>query len=184
MAVADWAEAIPIPKFAQEQCDYEGELSIIIGKDGKDIRAEDALLYVAAYTCGNDITARDWQREPEKAGPVPQWCFGKSFDKYAPLGPCLVAAHVIGLADNLELRTFVNGDERQHGNTRDLCFGVKELVSFCSMGQTLQKGTVIMSGTPAGVGLFMNPPQFLKDGDVVEVEISRLGRLRNVIKFI
>lgn len=182
-SVADHEEDIPIPKLAQEQCDYEGELTILIGKDAKNVSEADALEYVAAYTAGNDISARDWQREPGKAGPVPQWTFSKSFDKYAPLGPCLVACHLLGDADNLPLKTVVNGEVRQRGNTEDLCFGVRKLIAFCSQGQTLQKGSLIMTGTPGGVGLFMKPPNFLKNGDVVEVDIGGIGTVRNTIKF-
>ncbi|KAF4954298.1 hypothetical protein F66182_18406, partial [Fusarium sp. NRRL 66182] len=97
-AVADHDSPIPIPKIAQEQCDYEGELVIVIGQDGKNITAENALDYVAGYTVGNDVSARDWQRESSKAGPVPQWTFSKSFDKYAPLGPCLVRQDLLNEA--------------------------------------------------------------------------------------
>jgi len=182
-AVADHGEGIPIPTIAQAQCDYEGELVIVIGKDGKNIKEEDALEYVAGYTVGNDVSTRDWQREPGKAGPVPQWTFSKSFDKYAPLGPCMVATHVLGVADNLPVKTLVNGEVRQESNTSDLCFGVKKLVAFCSQGQTLQKGSLIMTGTPGGVGLFMKPPSFLKHGDVVAVEIGKIGRLSNPMVF-
>jgi len=182
-AITDHDSPIPIPKVAQEQCDYEGELTIVIGKDAYDVSPEDALNYVAAYTVGNDISARDWQREPGKAGVVPQWSFSKSFDKYAPVGPVLVSSAVLGAADKQDLQTIVNGEVRQKGNTSDLCHGVRDLVAFCSQGQTLQKGSLIMTGTPGGVGLFMKPPTFLKDGDVVEVEISGIGRLRNTIKF-
>jgi 2-keto-4-pentenoate hydratase/2-oxohepta-3-ene-1,7-dioic acid hydratase in catechol pathway len=182
-AVADHGAAIPIPKVAQEQCDYEGELTILIGRDAYDVSAEDALDYVAAYTVGNDVSARDWQRQPGKAGVVPQWSFSKSFDRYAPLGPVLVSAAVLGAADKQDLRTIVNGEVRQQGNTADLCFGVRDLIAFCSQGQTLQKGSLIMTGTPGGVGLFMDPPTFLKHGDVVEVEIGGVGRLRNAMEF-
>jgi 2-keto-4-pentenoate hydratase/2-oxohepta-3-ene-1,7-dioic acid hydratase in catechol pathway len=182
-AITDHDSPIPIPKIAQEQCDYEGELTILIGKDAYDVSPEDALNYVAAYTVGNDISARDWQREPGKAGVVPQWSFSKSFDKYAPVGPVLVSSAVLGAADKQELQTIVNGEVRQKGNTSDLCHGVRDLVAFCSQGQTLQKGSLIMTGTPGGVGLFMKPPTFLKDGDIVEVEISGIGRLKNTIKF-
>lgn len=182
-AVADWGEDIPIPKLAQGQCDYEGELTIVIGKDAKNVSAAEALDFVAGYTVGNDISTRDWQRDPNKAGPVPQWCFSKSFDKYAPLGPCVVSVDVLGAADYLELSTFVNGDLRQKGSTGDLHFGVRDLIAFCSQGQTLQKGTLIMTGTPGGVGLFMKPPTFLNDGDEIVVEITGIGRLVNRIKF-
>jgi 2-keto-4-pentenoate hydratase/2-oxohepta-3-ene-1,7-dioic acid hydratase in catechol pathway len=182
-AITDHDSPVPIPKIAQEMCDYEGELTILIGKDAYDVSPEDALNYVAAYTVGNDVSARDWQREPGKAGVVPQWSFSKSFDKYAPVGPVLVSSSVLGAADKQDLQTIVNGEVRQKGNTSDLCFGVRDLVAFCSQGQTLQKGSLIMTGTPGGVGLFMKPPTFLKDGDVVEVDISGIGRLSNTIKF-
>jgi len=182
-AITDHDSPIPIPKVAQQQCDYEGELTILIGRDAYDVSPENALDYVAAYTVGNDISARDWQREPGKAGVVPQWSFSKSFDKYAPVGPVLVSSEVLGAADKQDLQTIVNGEVRQKGNTGDLCHGVRDLVAFCSQGQTLQKGSLIMTGTPGGVGLFMKPPTFLKDGDVVEVDISGIGRLRNTIKF-
>jgi 2-keto-4-pentenoate hydratase/2-oxohepta-3-ene-1,7-dioic acid hydratase in catechol pathway len=181
--VADHGEDIPIPTIAQSQCDYEGELVVIIGKDAKSVSEEDALDYVAGYTAGNDVSARDWQREPDKAGPVPQWSFSKSFDKYAPLGPCLVASHILGAADKQSLRTLVNGQTRQESNTADLCFGVRQLIAFCSRGQTLQKGSLIMSGTPGGVALFMKPQIFLKDGDEVAVEIGGIGRLTNRMVF-
>ena len=183
-AVANHGEPIPIPKFAQQMCDYEGELTILIGRNAKDIAAEDALDFVAAYTVGNDVSARDWQREPNKAGVVPQWSFSKSFDKYAPLGPALVSSKLLGAADKQDLKTFVNGEIRQQGSTGDLCHGVRKLIAFCSQGQTLQKGSLIMTGTPGGVGLFMKPPNFLKDGDTVEVEISGIGKLRNTMKFL
>lgn len=156
---------------------------IVIGKDGKNITEENALDHVAGYTAGNDVSARDWQREADKAGPVPQWGFSKSFDKYAPLGPCIVAAHVLGAADCLSLKTMVNGEVRQESNTSDLCFGVRKLVAFCSQGQTLEKGSLIMTGTPGGVALFMKPPAFLKDGDEVTVEIGQIGRLTNRMVF-
>ena len=156
---------------------------VVIGKDAKNVSESEALDYVAGYTAGNDVSARDWQRESGKAGPVPQWTFSKSFDKYAPLGPCLVATQVLGGAEKLSLRTLVNGEVRQETNTEDLCFGVAKLVAFCSQGQTLQKGSLVMTGTPGGVGLFMKPPAFLKDGDIVEVDIEGIGRLRNRMAF-
>lgn len=183
LSIADHDVPIPIPSIAQQKADYEGELVILISKAGKNIPVELALDHVAAYTVGNDVSARDWQRDADKAGPVPQWTFSKSFDKYAPLGPCLVSSAVLGEANKQELRTTVNGEQRQKGNTADLCFGVRSLVSFCSQGQTLQAGSIIMTGTPGGVGLFMKPPCFLKNGDVVEVDIEGIGRLKNVIIF-
>ena len=182
-AVADFGEDIPIPVIAQSECDYEGELVVLIGKDAKNVSEGQALEYVAGYTAGNDVSARDWQREAGKAGPVPQWTFSKSFDKYAPLGPCLVASHILGAADKQSLKTMVNGEVRQESNTSDLCFGVAKLIAFCSQGQTLQRGSLIMTGTPGGVGLFMKPQGFLKDGDEVAVEIGGIGRVVNRIAF-
>lgn len=181
--VADHQAPILIPQIAQSQCDYEGELVVVIGKEAKDVTVANALDHVAAYTVGNDVSARDWQREAGKAGPVPQWSFSKSFDKFAPLGPCLVAAHILGAADQQSLKTWVNGELRQDGNTADLCFSVQQLVAFCSQGQTLQRGSLIMTGTPGGVALFMKPPAFLKDGDEVAVEIGGIGRLTNRMAF-
>ena len=156
---------------------------IVIGRDGKNISEADALDYVAGYTVGNDVSARDWQREADEACPVPQWGFSKSFDKYAPHGPCIVNKDQLKEANDLSLRTLVNGEVRQESHTSDLCFGVRKLVAFCSQGQTLQRGSLIMTGTPGGVGLFTKPPAFLKDGDEVKVEIENIGTLRNTMAF-
>ena len=165
-------------------CDYEGELTIVIGRDAKNVSEADALDYVAGYVAGNDISCRDWQLEKDKAGAMQQWCFSKSFDRYAPLGPAIVSTRVLGDGGGLRIRTLVNGEVRQDSNTSDLCFNVRKLVSFYSTGQTLEAGSLIMTGTPGGVGAAMKPqPQFLRDGDEVVVEIERIGTLRNLIKF-
>ncbi|GAC95151.1 fumarylacetoacetate hydrolase [Pseudozyma hubeiensis SY62] len=182
-AVADHNAAIPVPKIAQGKMDYEGELTILIGKDCKNVKPEDALDVIAAYTVGNDLSARDWQTEPEKAGSRPQWCFGKSFDQFAPVGPYLVSPKLVGDCKGSTLSTYVNGERRQLGEISDLVFGVRDLVAFCSQGQTLEQGTLIMTGTPGGVGLFMNPKTFLQDGDEVVVTITQIGSLRNTLKF-
>ncbi|KAM3425736.1 hypothetical protein BST61_g7669 [Cercospora zeina] len=176
-------EIIPIPPRGQAQCDYEGELTILIGRDAKNVSEDDALSYVAGYLTSNDVSARDWQREPAKAGPVPQWSYSKSYDKYAPMGPCVVSTEGLGAAENLKLETRVNVEVRQSSNTGDLVFGVKALVSFLSQGQTIQAGSLIMTGTPGGVGLFQDPPSLLKDGDVVEVEIEGIGKIENRMAF-
>jgi 2-keto-4-pentenoate hydratase/2-oxohepta-3-ene-1,7-dioic acid hydratase in catechol pathway len=200
--IASSDEDIPIPKITQEnQLDYEGELvsispqflenqlliyskAIIIGKTGKNISSNDALDYVAGYASSNDVSARTWQRDPAYAGVVPQWCFSKGFDKFAPLGPMIVSPAVVGAADNLRLQTFVNGHLRQESNTDDLLFGVRAIISFLSQGTTLEKGTVILTGTPAGVAMGMKPkPQYLKDSDVVEVRIEGLGSCKNRMVF-
>ncbi|KAL4936972.1 hypothetical protein BDV06DRAFT_216245 [Aspergillus oleicola] len=153
-AVTDHDSPDPIPKIAQDQCDYEGELVIVIGRDGKNISAENAVDYVAGYTVGNDIFAGDWQREAGKAGP------------YAPLGPCLIRRDLLNEANTLSLHPFVNGEVRQESHTSDLCYGVRKLVEFCSQ-----------------VGLFMKPPNSLKNRDEVGVKIESIGTLRDTKAF-
>jgi len=183
-AVADTRAPLPIPNLGQAKCDYEGELTIVIGKDAKNVSEAAALDYVAGYVASNDVSCRDWQLDKDKAGMMPQWSFSKSFDKYAPLGPAIVSARLLGDGSGLPLKTYVNGELRQDSNTTDLCFGVRKLVSFYSMGQTLEAGSLIMTGTPGGVGAVMQPtPQYLKDGDEIVVEIGGIGKLRNVMKF-
>lgn len=182
-AVGDTRAPTPVPKLSQAKCDYEGELTIVIGKDAKNVSEEEALDYVAGYLTGNDVSCRDWQLEKDKAGMMPQWCFGKSFDKYAPVGPAIVSTKILGDASGLRLRTYVNGELRQEADTSDLCFGVRKLVSFLSTGQTLEKGSLIMTGTPGGVAAAMKTPIWLKDGDEVVVDITGIGKLRNTIKF-
>ncbi|MAD86690.1 MAG: hypothetical protein CL912_27350 [Deltaproteobacteria bacterium] len=153
--------------------------AVVIGKTGKNITPENALEYVAGFTPSNDISARTWQKDPAYAGGVPQWCFAKGFDKFAPIGPMLVAPSVVGAADNLRLQTFVNGELRQDTSTDDLLFNVRAIVSFLSQGSTLERGTVIMTGTPAGVAMGMTEPKWLENGDVVEVKIEHLGSCTN-----
>lgn len=182
--VAGYNEDVPIPEIAQDgTLDYEGELAIVIGKNGKSISRESALDYIAGYCASNDVSARAWQRDPKKAGGVPQWCFSKGFDRFAPLGPMLVSPSVVGDASSLQLRTLVNGEERQNESTSDLLFGVREIVSFCSQGTTLEAGTVILTGTPSGVAMGMKEPKYLEDGDVVEVSIESLGSVKNRMVF-
>ncbi|KAG4292518.1 5-carboxymethyl-2-hydroxymuconate isomerase [Fusarium proliferatum] len=183
-SITGWNDDISIPKIAQkDQLDYEGELAIVIGREGKDISAEDALSYVAGYTVANDVSARTWQRDPKFAGEVPQWCFSKGFDSFAPLGPVLVSPSILGAAGHLILQTKVNGEVRQQANTSDLVFDVKRIIAFVSQGTTLEKGSVILTGTPGGVALGMEPPKWLKDGDVVQVSISGIGTICNQMVF-
>ncbi|KAK0923664.1 hypothetical protein LTR57_006597 [Friedmanniomyces endolithicus] len=153
------------------------------GKACKNVSEADALSYVAGYVSSNDVSCRDWQMEKDKAGMMPQWSFSKSFDKYAPLGPCIVSTKLLGDAGGLAMKTFVNGELRQDTNTSDLCFGVRKLVSFFSTGQTLEAGSLIMTGTPGGVGFGMKPPKWLKDGDEVVVEIEGIGKVVNKMHF-
>lgn len=183
--IASYNENIPIPKIAQEdQCDYEGELAIVIGKTGKNIKKDEAIDYIAGYAVANDVSARKWQKDPAYAGVVPQWDFSKGFDKYAPLGLLLVSPNLLGDAKGLKLQTWVNDELRQDSDTSDLLFGVKEIVSFISQGTTLRQGTVILTGTPAGVAMGMKPsPRYLKDGDVVRVRIEHLGEIKNKMVF-
>ncbi|KAK4118551.1 hypothetical protein N657DRAFT_583441 [Parathielavia appendiculata] len=183
-SVAGHAEDVPIPRIAQDgTLDYEGELAIVIGRTGKDISKADALSHVAGFLVANDVSARGWQRDPKKAGGVPQWCFSKGFDKFAPLSAVLVSPRVVGNASSLTLQTFVNGEERQNTSTSDLLFGVEDIVAFCSQGTTLEAGTVILTGTPSGVAMGMKEPRYLNDGDMVEVRISQLGGARNKMAF-
>ncbi|KAK6459480.1 uncharacterized protein RJT20DRAFT_124717 [Scheffersomyces xylosifermentans] len=183
-SVADFGEDIPIPKIAQEnQLDYEGELCVVIGKTGKDIKEEEALSYVAGYVSGNDVSSRTWQKDPKFAGGVPQWGFSKSFDKYAPLGPALVSTQIITNPGTLQLQTRVNGELRQETNTDDLLFNIPKIIAFISQSTTLEQGTVIMTGTPSGVAMGMKVPKYLQHGDEVQVSIEQIGTLSNKMNF-
>ncbi|OGM40379.1 fumarylacetoacetate hydrolase family protein [Aspergillus bombycis] len=182
--VHDHGAPVTIPKIAQdEQADYEGELCMVIGQDAKDIPIDKALDYVAAYTVGNDISSRKLQRDPALAGRVPQWGFSKGFDTYAPLGPCLVARSEIPDPGILQLRTTIDGEVRQDEGVADLLFDCAYLVSYLSQGTTLQKGSVIMTGTPGGVGAGLQPPRYLVPGTQMEVWVSGIGTLRNSVEF-
>ncbi|KAJ6003449.1 hypothetical protein N7451_005996 [Penicillium sp. IBT 35674x] len=182
--IHDHGEAVVIPQIAQnDQADYEGELCIVIGKDAKDVPVEEALDYVAAYTAGNDVSSRKLQRDPAYAGVVPQWGFSKGFDTFAPLGPVLVAASEIADPSLLHLKTIIDGEVRQEEGVSDLLFDCKYLISYLSQGTTLQKGSVIMTGTPGGVGAGLNPPKYLVPGTQMDVFISQIGTLRNNVVF-
>ena len=124
--------------------------TLVIGKDAKNVSPEDALDYVAAYTVGNDISSRKLQRDRSLAGPVPQWGFSKGFDTYAPIGPCLVASALVDDPKDLHLKTIVDGEIRQDESISDLLFDCRYLISYLSQGSTLQKGSLIMTGTPGG----------------------------------
>ena len=164
---------ILLPAMAPKEVDYEGELAIVIGKQAKNVSIEDALDYVFGYTIANDVSARDCQLKEDA-----QWARGKSFDTFCPLGPA-VATDLDPL--HLSIKTRVNGQLLQDGNTEDMIFSVPALVSFCSRAMTLLPGTVILSGTPDGVGFKRIPPVFLKDQDLVEIEIEGLGVLKNPV---
>jgi 2-keto-4-pentenoate hydratase/2-oxohepta-3-ene-1,7-dioic acid hydratase in catechol pathway len=173
------ADAIEIPrKLASEQVDYECELAVIIGKSCKNASKENALDYVLGYCCANDVSARDWQRN----GGGGQWSRGKSFDTFCPLGPCLVTPDEIRDPQKLTIKTVLNGELVQESNTADMIFDVRSLVAFLSGSTTLPAGTVILTGTPSGVGMARKPPRWLKAGDEVAIEIEGIGKLVNHVK--
>ena len=159
---------------ASEAIDYEAELAVVIGKSGRGISRERALDHVFGYTIVNDVTARDLQ------GRHKQWLIGKSQDSFCPMGPWLVSADEIDLADTA-VRCWVNGELRQDANTRALIFDVPTLIETLSRGLTLWPGDIIATGTPAGVGIGFNPPKYLRPGDVVRIEIAGIGVLENPV---
>lgn len=167
-------DAIPFYPIS-EQLDYEAEFTFVIGKQARNVSEEDALDYVAGYTITNDVTYRDIQRR------TLQWLQGKTVDGSAPMGPYLVTADEIGDPSGLSMVLKVNGEVRQSTNTDDFVFNVPKLVSFLSGLMTLEPGDVVLTGTPGGVGVAMNPPQFLKDGDVVTIEVDKIGSLENKV---
>ncbi len=170
-------EPIVLPKAGPDQVDYEAELAIIIGKQGKNIRVENAMDYVLGYTCANDVSARDWQIRKQKT----QWARGKSFDTFCPLGPWLVTKEEITNPHRLGIHSEINGKTYQDSNTSDMIFDIPYLVSNLSQSLTLFPGTIILTGTPNGVGFTRIPPTFLKPGDMVTVEIEKIGRLTNPV---
>lgn len=180
-ALAGPYEDIHIHPEVQKQLDYEGELTVVIGRDGKNIKEEEALDYVLGFTCGNDLSARDYQVPNSVSGG--QYSYAKSFDGFAPIGPCITSTAIIPNPQELNYVTKVNGEVRQKTSTADMIWSVRQIIAHLSRGTTLRAGTCIMTGTPSGVGLWMQPPKFMKDGDVVEVEIERIGAIRNKVIF-
>ncbi len=177
-ALQNPGDAIEIPTtLASHKVDYECELAVVIGKSCKNATKENALDYVLGYTCGNDVSARDWQ--VEKGGS--QWCRGKTFDTFAPMGPRLVTADELGNPNALKIKTILNGETVQDWNTDDMIFSVAEIIEFLSGSTTLLPGTVIMTGTPHGVGMARTPPLWLKSGDEVTIEIEKIGQLTNPV---
>jgi 2-keto-4-pentenoate hydratase/2-oxohepta-3-ene-1,7-dioic acid hydratase in catechol pathway len=173
-AVAAHDSEIRLPKQSAE-VDYEAELVVVIGRGGRDIPKEKALEHVAGYCPGHDVSARDWQlRKPGK-----QWLLGKTFDTFAPFGPALTTVDEVPDPHALRIQLRLNGQTLQDSNTKQLIFKVEELVSYVSQVCTLLPGDVIFTGTPPGVGAARKPPVFLKPGDTVEVEIEKLGTLKN-----
>ncbi len=177
-AVQNPGGPIELPRHLRsDQVDYECELAVVIGKRCKNVSREEALDYVLGYTCANDVSARDWQR----ARGGNQWCRAKTFDTFCPLGPCLVTRDEIPDPSALKIKTVLNGEVMQDWTTDDMIFDVPSLIAFLSSGTTLLPGTVILTGTPHGVGFARTPPVFLQPGDTVSVEISGIGTLTNPV---
>lgn len=174
-AVAD-GEPIQAHEDIVDSLDYEAELAFIVGKDARNVRPEQARDYIFGYTIINDVSARTIQNRHK------QWYFGKSLDGFTPMGPCVVTTESLPYPPHLKIQSYVNGELRQDSNTELLIFGIDHIVSELSQGMTLKAGTIISTGTPAGVGLGFQPPKFLKSGDVVECVIEGIGKITNPIK--
>ena len=168
---------ILLPAAGPENVDYEAELAVIIGKKVKNISPSEVKDCILGYTCANDVSARDWQLEKQKK----QWARGKSFDTFCPLGPYLVTPDEIPDPDHLRIRTILNGNTLQDSNTADMIFDVQAIISDLSRSMTLLPGTVILTGTPEGVGFTRQPPVYLKDGDTVIIDIENIGQLTNPV---
>jgi 2,4-didehydro-3-deoxy-L-rhamnonate hydrolase len=167
-------EPIVIPPIVTK-CDYEAELGVVIGARAKDVSADDALDAVAGYLCVNDVSARDLQFADG------QWTRGKSPDTFCPLGPALVSRDEVPDPQNLAMRAILNGETMQDSTTANMVFGVAELIAYITRTITLEPGDLIATGTPAGVGVFRDPPVFLQPGDEITVEIEGLGTLTNPV---
>ncbi|MEQ2009155.1 MAG: fumarylacetoacetate hydrolase family protein [Limisphaerales bacterium] len=161
-----------------DEVDYECELAVVIGRSCKNVPRARALDHVLGYTCCNDVSARDWQLRLGGG----QWCRGKFFDTFAPLGPCLVTSDEIVNPNALRISTVLNGETVQDWNTNDMIFDVPALIEFLSGSTTLLPGTVILTGTPHGVGMAQKPPRWLRPGDVVTIEIEGIGALTNPVQ--
>ncbi|HTV39714.1 MAG TPA: fumarylacetoacetate hydrolase family protein [Candidatus Sulfotelmatobacter sp.] len=169
---------IALPRHLRsDEVDYECELAVVIGRACKNASRANALDHVLGYTCANDVSARDWQKIRSGG----QWCRGKSFDTFGPLGPCLVTPDEIPNPNALRIRTVINGETLQDWNTNDMIFDVPALIEFLSGSTTLLPGTVILTGTPHGVGMARNPPRWLKPGDNVTIDIEKIGSLTNPV---
>jgi 2-keto-4-pentenoate hydratase/2-oxohepta-3-ene-1,7-dioic acid hydratase (catechol pathway) len=168
-------DSIVLPKVAQA-VDYEAELVAVIGKGGRHISKEEAPGHVFGYCVGNDVSVRDWQMATS------QWMLGKSFDTHAPFGPWITTADEITDPHRLGIRAYVNGEKRQDSNTAHLVFNLWDQIAHVSQVMTLEPGDLIFTGTPGGVGMGFDPPRYLKDGDVVRIEIDQLGAIEAVCR--
>ncbi|KAI1335673.1 fumarylacetoacetate hydrolase [Xylariaceae sp. FL0016] len=180
-SLAGPTDPIPVHGLAQEALglDYECELVAVIGKACSDVSEADALKYVLGYAIGNDVSHRDWQL----ARGGGQWSLGKGFDGWAPYGPGIVSSELIKDPQTLKISTRLNGQTVQQSNTADMIFDVKRTIAFLSKGHTLLPGDLIFTGTPSGVGMGRNPKLWMKDGDVVEVELEGVGVCTNKVEF-
>jgi 2-keto-4-pentenoate hydratase/2-oxohepta-3-ene-1,7-dioic acid hydratase in catechol pathway len=167
-------DEIKLPRVSAE-VDYEAELVVIIGRRGKHVSESEAMDYVFGYTCGHDVSARDWQ----KGTPGGQWLLGKTFDTFAPIGPCLVTTKEISDPGDLRIRMHLNDDVVQDSSTAQLIFNIPQLIAHLTQIVTLSPGDVIFTGTPPGVGAARKPPLFLQPGDVCSVQIDGIGKLTN-----
>ena len=160
-----------------QKVDYEAELVAVIGSEARNVDADDAEEYVAGYTVGNDVSARDLQHGDG------QWVRGKSLDTFAPIGPDIVTPDEVGDVHDLDIRTEVNGERLQDSTTENLIFGIDDLVAFCSRAFTLNPGDLLFTGTPPGVGVYRDPPELLEDGDTVTVTVEGVGELTNYCRY-
>jgi 2-keto-4-pentenoate hydratase/2-oxohepta-3-ene-1,7-dioic acid hydratase in catechol pathway len=177
-AVQNPGDPIEVPRtLRSEEVDYECELAVVIGKKCKNATRSNALDFVRGYTCANDVSARDWQAKWGGG----QWCRGKTFDTFAPLGPCLVTSDEIPDPNTLQIRTTLNGEVVQDWNTNDMIFNVPRIIEFLSGSTTLLPGTVILTGTPHGIGAARKPQLFMKAGDTVTIDIEKIGSLTNPV---
>jgi 2-keto-4-pentenoate hydratase/2-oxohepta-3-ene-1,7-dioic acid hydratase in catechol pathway len=175
----DPGQPILIPThLASNEVDYECELAVVIGRTCKNATRNNALDYVLGYTCANDVSARDWQIK--RGGS--QWCRGKTFDTFAPMGPCLVTKDSVPNPNQLKIQTILNGKTMQDWTTSDMIFDVPTLIEFLSGSTTLLPGTVILTGTPHGVGMAQKPPRWLRNGDEVSIVIENIGTLTNPVR--
>jgi len=178
-AVQNPGDPILLPRrLRSDQVDYECELAVVIGRACKNVTRDRALEHVLGYTCANDVSARDWQRQWGGT----QWCRAKTFDTFAPLGPCLVTPDEIPNPNALSIKLDIDGHLMQDWNTDDMIFDVPRLIEFLSGSTTLLPGTVILTGTPHGVGFAQKPPRWLKPGEVVTVTIEKIGSLGNPVE--
>ncbi len=174
-AIADPGATLHLSSEVSQQYDWEGELAVVIGVRCRDVAEADALSVVFGYTCLNDVTARDVQKQHQ------QWFKGKSLDETCPVGPWIVTPDEVGDPQRLDIALRINGETKQSSNTDQMIFSIGQIIASLSRGLTLEPGDVIATGTPDGVGFARTPPEFLKDGDRMEVEIAQIGALENLV---